>query len=207
MKLALALLYPLVLTGCGWGYAQQVEKDVQRDRARAEAAQARATPTEPRQRVVARAPQAVAPGPPPTVSPVLSTARDLATLEHNHQATAGATTPSEMNAHVFTVRLVDPVNDAIQHIHCSSGKTVRFDRGKPSPAVLDAWRAAEKPMGVWIVEIDPSGQRTDLLNNDWYRHISKSYRLEFVERNRTTGTVIYRFLGPRRANAARRWRG
>jgi hypothetical protein len=176
------------LGACGSGYVQQIDDDPAPEPARAAVATAPAAP-----------PVALAtPLPPPSAAAeVVADARDLPTLERNHRNSLIATAPADMARHAFRVRLVDGLNDATQLIHCSTGKVIRFEKRAPSPGLLEARTRAGIPAGEWVLEVDPSGARADLPNNDWYRHIAKFHRLEFIERDRTSGTVIYRYLGPR----------
>ncbi len=187
-------LLALALGGCGWGYAQQIEEEA-RPPARPVTASTADTPPP-----VLAAP---APLPAPTTGEVVADARDLTTLERNHRFSRTAATPADMAQHAFPVRLVDGLNDATQWVHCSSGRILRFDQRAPQPGLLEARTRAGIPPGVWVLEIDPTGVRADLPNNDWYRHIAKFHRLEFIDRNRTDGTVIYRYVGPRDASDGR----
>ncbi len=179
-----------VVSGCGWRYAGELES-------RPTVRSAPARPTAPESNVVASMPAPRASG------PVVPGARDLTTLGQNHHASMGAA-PVQMAEHAFEVRLVDAVNDARQLVHCSTGKIARFQKQPSSPALKARFEAEGRPLGVWHLEIDPTGRRTDLPNNAWYRHLRKYHRLEFVGRNRLSGTVIYRYLGPRAALSLRR---
>ncbi len=185
------LLGALVMGGCGWQYAGEVERrrtvSARRD------ASPRPVVTPP---VATQAPTTAVDG------LVVPGARDLFTLGENHRASVDARL-ALMHQHAFEVRLVDALNDARQLVHCSSGKVVRFEKQSAAPGALVRLDAAGIPPGVWILEVDPSGLRPELPNNDWYRHIVKHHRLEYVDRHREHGTVLYRYLGPRRALSLR----
>ena len=190
--LLLSLLCSAGLLGCGWQYAAEVER--------------KRTVREPRNARKAAPPKAPPVAPPVATAPagtVVPGARDLFTLKQNHGGSMNAL-PDAMHQHAFTVRLVDTMNDATQLVHCSTGKVVRFDKRRATPAALAALQTAGVPPGVWILEVDPTGARADLPNNDWYRHIMKYHRLEYVDRHRQRGTVLYRYLGPRRSLSLRR---
>ena len=172
----------LTSTACGWGYARQMEK------------------TPPRTNQSARNPYAApvaAPVPQAPKAQVVPHARDLATLSQNHVVSQHAIGPNEMGLHAFTARLVDGMNDARQLIHCSSGKVIRFEKKPPPSKALENLKLRKIPAGEWIVEFDPTGQNPNRLNNDWYRHIVKHHRLEYVGANPLDQTVVYRYLGPR----------
>jgi hypothetical protein len=205
LRVALTAGVATALTGCGWGYAEQVEKST------LEPAPVVATAPPPRPEPVVRPAPARAKNFDPSVlaraartgeARLMPGARDLYTLGENHRLSLDALTPQDMGLHSFQVRLVDAVNDATQVVHCSSGKTIRFQKRAPD-ATTQARMAEERLLaGVWLLTIDPSGQRADLPNNDWYRHISRFHRLEFVKRT-GDGLVVYRYLGPRDSTAAR----
>ncbi len=187
------LLVAVVLTtyGCGWQYAGEVERKQTVRAPRAPRVKAPPPPTAP------AALQAT-----PRQAHVVAGARDLFTVGENHRASVHATA-DRMHQHAFQVRLVDTMNDARQLVHCSSGKVVRFDKRRAAPDALARLEAAGIPPAVWILEVDPSGARPDLPNNDWYRHIVKYHRLEYVDRHHQRGTVLYRYLGPRRTLSLR----
>jgi hypothetical protein len=186
----------LALGGCGWGYAQQIEEETRPPPRPVAASAAEAPPP-----VLATTPPA--PMPAAGAGEVVADARDLPTLERNHRFSRTAATPADMARHAFRVRLVDGLNDATQWVHCTSGRILRFDKRTPEPGLLEARTRAGIPPGVWVLEVDPAGLRADLPNNDWYRHIAKFHRLEFIDRNRADGTVIYRYIGPRDASDGR----
>ena len=183
---------------CGWSYANKLEKDARKSRA-ASKPRSESAP-QPRRR------QATAPpkGPqnrPAVVEKVVPNARSLVALERNHRVSAAARSPSDMAQHAFRVRLVDAVNDATRLIHCTTGKVVKVAQRPPAPGLLDERTRAGVPPGVWVLQIDPTGQRADLPNNDWYRHISKFHHLEYIDRSRLDNTIIYRYAGHRQAPA------
>ncbi len=177
-------LVVLVLAGCGWQYAAEVEKKRTMRPQRTEAAP-RAKPP------LVKAPVFAVPS-----NTIVVGARDLFTLGENHLGSVQAQ-PQEMHKHAFRVRFVDTMNDATQLVHCSSGRIASVKQRRATPDVLATLEAGGVPPGVWILEVDPSGARLDLPNNDWYRHIVKYHRLEYVDRHRQRKTVLYRYLGPR----------
>jgi hypothetical protein len=194
------LLGVAALTGCGWSYARKLEEQPtvrQTAGAATEAAPARPAP-----------PVRPAPPPVPTATPsplargavtatrVIPGARDLYTLGQNHRLSTAAVSAEDMQAHAFEVRLVDGVNDARRLIHCSTGKVVRAQQRPPGTGILAARERRGIPSGAWILEVDPTGRRPGLPNNDWYRHISRTHALDFVRQD-PDGIVIYRYKGPR----------
>ena len=185
-------LVVMATCGCGWQYAGEVEQRHTVRPSSAPAAQKAPPPA-----AVPAALQAT-----PQRAHVVAGARDLFTLGENHRASVHATI-DRMADHAFEVRLVDGMNDARQLVHCSSGKVVRFEKRRAAPDALAGLKAAGMPPGVWILEVDPSAVRGDLPNNDWYRHIAKYHRLEYVDRHRQRGTVLYRYLGARRTLSLR----
>lgn len=192
--LAVALLFG----GCGWGYARQIEDEPVPEARAPRPGVAASTSRVPARLDGGDAPGARAPLQPlPDGGEVIAGARDLPTLDRNHRLSRAAATPEAMAKHAFRVRLVDRLNDATQLIHCSTGKVVRFEKRAPAPGLLEARLRAGIPPGEWILRVDPTGRDPNLPGNDWYRHISKFHRLEFVTRHPEDGTVIYRYLGPR----------
>lgn len=210
LRVGLVAGLAVALTGCGWGYAEQVEKSTLEPAPAARPAAAKAPPPAPPEPVVRPAPARAKNFEPSALARAVRTgearlmpgARDLYTLGENHRLSLDALTPQDMGLHSFQVRLVDAVNDATQVVHCSSGKTLRFQKRAPDPTTQARMAEEKLPAGVWLLTIDPSGQRADLPNNDWYRHISRFHRLDFVKRTRD-GLVVYRYLGPRDSTAAR----
>lgn len=186
MKKTTLTIFALSLSvgGCGWSYATQMEKARE---ARTQRPVYRAPQTAQPPRQARQAPQA----------PLVPGARDLYTLGQNHLASRLARGPQQMGLHAFTTHLVDGMNDATQLIHCSTGKTARFDKRTPAPGALALLKSKGIPAGIWTIQIDPSGTRPNLPNNDWYRHIVKHHRLEYIGRNPVDQTVIYQYLGPR----------
>ncbi len=194
MVRTLVIFVAALTVGCGWRYAGEMEtRRTARPDQPVRRPSTKKAPSQPAPAVL----QAAA-----SSAQVILGARDLFTLGENHRASLSAP-PNQMHHHAFEVRLGDALNDARQLMHCSSGKVVRFEKRPAGPGELARLEAAGIPPGVWILEVDPTGQRPDLPNNDWYRHISKHHRLEFLGRNPTHDTVIYRYRGPRRSLSLR----
>ena len=207
---AYVLALPM-LTGCGWGYAEQIERGTEARRHEPVPVVTRPPPARP---APARSMPARSMSPksmPPSAlahavqhhdAQLVPGARDLYTLGENHRLSLDAQGASAMAQHAFEVRLIDGINDATQLVHCASGKIIRFRTRPPDPAVQAEMERERVPPGVWVLRIDPSGQRHDLPNNDGYRHISRFHRLEFIKRA-DDGTVLYRYLGAREYTAVR----
>jgi len=177
--------------GCGWSYANQLERD----------AMARQPAPAPARTIEPPAPVGLpAPAPPPAVTPVRQSiqvgARTLSGLDHNHRASASARLPRDMRLHAFRLQRIDAFNIVDRFVHCSTGEVIEAKRRDSSMAILAAMTAQGVPPGLWTLRVDPAGKRLDLANNDWYRHITKFHRLEYLGRDGESGLVTYRYLGP-----------
>ncbi len=181
-------LLALSLGGCGWGYANKMERD------------ANQRPVEPAPVRTIQNPT-IAPTPPAAPPPPLRArmqvgARHLDGLNRNHRASAGAKLPRDMRLHAFRLVRVDAFTIVDRWVHCTSGEVIEAKRRDSSLSILESMTAQGVPPSLWVLRVDPSGQRMDLANNDWYRHIVKFHRLEYVGRDETSGLVTYRYLGP-----------
>ena len=179
--------------GCGWSYANQLERDA-KTRESAPAPVRTIRPPAP----VITAPAAATPTPAvtPTHQSIQVGARTLSGLDHNHEASGSARLPRDMRLHAFRLQRVDAFNMVDRYVHCSSGEVIEAKRRDSSMTMLAAMTAQGVPPGIWILRVDPEGQRLDLANNDWYRHIAKFHRLEYIGRDQESGLVTYRYLGP-----------
>ncbi len=186
-----------LLSGCGWGYSERMKKPkVPPPRAH----------YQPQYQAPPQVPASPMPAPATVGQPhfahatpqMVPGARDLYTLGQNHTASQAAVSAQDMGLHAFALRLVDQNHDATRLIHCVSGKVISHKRHPSSAAVVNKAAGEGVPPGVWVLRVDPKGRRADLPNNDWYRHISRHHQLEFLDRSRVDGTVLYRYVGPRK---------
>jgi len=183
-------LLAMGLGGCGWGYANKMERDANQRPVEPAPVRTIQNPT------VVTPPPAAPPPPPRRRAPIQVGARHLEGLNHNHRASTGAKLPRDMRLHAFRLVRVDAFTIVDRWVHCSSGEVIEAKRRDSSLAILESMTAQGVPPSLWVLRVDPSGQRMDLANNDWYRHIVKFHRLEYVGRDEPSGVVTYRYLGP-----------
>jgi len=182
----IGLFLMTTLAGCGWGYADKLERE-----ARQRPFEATPVRTLPRPNAVPPAPTP----PPQRRVTIFAGARDLSGLNQNHRASQGAKLPRDTRQHAFRLMYIDEFNIVDRWIHCSSGEVIEAKRRDSSTATFEAFKAQGIPPKLWVLRIDPSGERLDMANNDWYRHIVKTHRLEYVGRDEQSGVVTYHYLG------------
>ena len=182
----------LLVSGCGWGYANKMERNARRTPP--PLTPVRTLPTPP------AAPPSAAPNPAPRPAPrmaILVGTRTLSGLNANHAASAGARMPRDMRLHAFRLQRIDAFNLVNRWVHCTSGEVIEAKRTDSSMAIVQAMMDQGVPPGVWVLRVDPSGARKDLPNNAWYRHIVKYHQLEYVGQDDASGLVTYRYVGRR----------
>ncbi len=128
-----------------------------------------------------------------TAAPVL----EAPSRDHPRYTLPNLKERQQMLKESFEIRLLDTMNSASQRVHIRSGKILSMERQNPRLLELEQARREGIPLGLWLFEVDPSGQSSLYANRTIYERVVVQHQLKFLLRHPQRGTALYHYLGPR----------